>query len=590
MKPVSARIASKLVVLKLEGDWERSGLRATLEIGPEHQRPTTEVQGALPASDALVACWRSHWLETYRSAELPVRIKPKRVQTVRDVQHWRQACRASSEQFVTALQHWLASPEFRPLDQRLREELHTEETIRFHIQADDPRLHQLPWHGWDFFQRYAKAEWIASAPRPTYAIRARSRRVTSWPRLRILAILGHSDGIDVEADRQLLQQLPEAETLFLVEPRRQELSDRLWEQPWDIIFFAGHSETEGEVGRIYLNSQESLTIDELWYALRKAADQGLQLAIFNSCDGLGLVRQLDDLAIPQLVVMREMVPDQVAQAFLKYFLQALARGESSYLAVREARERLQGLEDEFPCASWLPALCQHPTQAALTWQPRAVRGRWRSPRFLASLAAGAAAALAGAWFGLPWLGVRLNNYAYLSFLAGDRPASLWALEWAQRVDPGNAAVLYNQATQCERVQDWDCAHNFYRQAARLGMAAAYSNLARLYILHDEDYAAAVELVQEGLQVADSPPDRYALHKNLGWARLEQGRYVEARQALNTALALDGERAAAHCLSALLAEAAGQETAALSSWRRCQELAEPVLPDDDRWLGMAQQRL
>ncbi|NJS16965.1 MAG: hypothetical protein HC787_09235 [Nostocaceae cyanobacterium CSU_2_110] len=83
--------------------------------------------------------------------------------------------------------------------------------------------------------------------------------------------------------------------------------------------FAGHSQTEADTGRIYLNSEDSLTIPELRYALRNAVSKGLQLAIFNSCDGLGLVGELQDLHIGQIIVMKEPVPDFVAQQFLKYF-------------------------------------------------------------------------------------------------------------------------------------------------------------------------------------------------------------------------------------------------------------------------------
>ncbi|MHC5729113.1 MAG: CHAT domain-containing protein, partial [Nostoc sp.] len=185
----------------------------------------------------------------------------------------------------------------------------------------------------------------------------------------ILAIVGNSQGIDTQADQALLQQCNNAEVSFLVEPQRQQLTDHLWGKNWDILFFAGHSSSQGngESGRIYLNKTDSLTIGELKYALRKAIENGLQLAIFNSCDGLGLARELADLQIPQMIVMREPVPDQVAKEFLKYFLQGFADGESFYQSVRQARERLQGLEDRFPCATWLPVICQNPAQIPPTW-------------------------------------------------------------------------------------------------------------------------------------------------------------------------------------------------------------------------------
>ena len=155
----------------------------------------------------------------------------------------------------------------------------------------------------------------------------------------------------------------------MVEPQRKDLTEHLWGKNWDILFFAGHSSSNknGESGRIYLNKTDSLTIGELKYALKKAIENGLQLAIFNSCDGLGLARELADLQIPQIIIMREPVPDQVAKEFLKYFLQGFGGGESLYQAVRQARERLQGLEDRFPCATWLPMICQNPAQIPPTW-------------------------------------------------------------------------------------------------------------------------------------------------------------------------------------------------------------------------------
>jgi energy-coupling factor transporter ATP-binding protein EcfA2 len=186
--------------------------------------------------------------------------------------------------------------------------------------------------------------------------------------VRILAILGNSSGINLHKDRQLLENLPDAATTFLVEPQRQDINDQLWNQPWDILFFAGHGKTDGNTGRIYINQTDSLTIAELRYGLRNAVVNGLQLAIFNSCDGLGLARELEQLHIGQMIVMREPVPDQVAQSFLTYFLAEFAGGKSFYLAEREAREKLHGLEDNFPCASWLPAIFQNPAAVPPFWQ------------------------------------------------------------------------------------------------------------------------------------------------------------------------------------------------------------------------------
>ena len=79
----------------------------------------------------------------------------------------------------------------------------------------------------------------------------------------------------------------------------------------------------GRSGRFYINKTESLTVEELKQGFKLAVSSGLQLAIINSCDGLGIARQLEDLGIPQTIVMREPVCDRVAQDFLKYFLQPI---------------------------------------------------------------------------------------------------------------------------------------------------------------------------------------------------------------------------------------------------------------------------
>jgi CHASE2 domain-containing sensor protein len=372
----------KLVVLKLYGDLFQQGFWVTLVIRPESDResgtcypraenvnnsyPVIEVTGSLPPQPELATHLQHHWQERYRRLGVASRITPQEIIYDGSVNDWCQECQESATEIRSLLRAWLDSEPFRPIDRRLREELNRNEVIRFLISTDDEYLQKLPWHLWDFFERYPKAEVALSATRVVQ--RQTLTPPTRSATIRILAILGHSKGIDTDVDRQLLENLPNAETVFLVEPEREEFDNQLSEHPWDIIFFAGHSETKGDTGRIYINPTHDLTIEQLSNALRRAVEQGLKLAIFNSCDGLGLARQLEDLHIPQMIVMREMVPDEVAQKFLKYFLKAFAGGKPLYLAAREARERLQGLESKFPCASWLPVIFQNPAEVPPTWE------------------------------------------------------------------------------------------------------------------------------------------------------------------------------------------------------------------------------
>lgn len=406
----------KLVVLRLDGDLLQQGFRVTLTIksdgAPTAQSHSNshleiEITGFLPPHPALANHLQTHWLQKYRRIGAPYRIKPQEIIYEGSVNDRFQECQESATELQSYFATWLNSESFRNIDKRLREELHLDEFIRLLIRTEDEQLQKLPWHLWDFFESYTNAELALSAAKITQYRASdllqksnclalvppyQERRITSTPffgkgwgrvkqivgrgfwtpkpqiKVRILAILGHSQGIDINADRQLLENLPNTKTVFLVEPNHEEINDQLWDESWDIIFFAGHSETSGDQGRIYLNSTDSLTINELCYALKKAVDGGLKLAIFNSCDGLGLARKLENLQIPQMIVMRELVPDQVAQKFLKYFLEAFAGGKPLYLAARDARERLQGLESKFPCASWLPVIFQNPAAVPPTWQ------------------------------------------------------------------------------------------------------------------------------------------------------------------------------------------------------------------------------
>ncbi|WP_017303210.1 CHASE2 domain-containing protein [Spirulina subsalsa] len=371
----------KVVILELDGSLE-TGCRVTLEISSSGMASVLKRKGNLPPNLALAEQLQHHWLERYRPLGAPYRrsqnapeiweeilfrIKPKQIVQQALIEQRIAECQESGQQLCDRLNQWLDSPDFRPLDKTLRQQLSPQDTIRFLVRTQNLPLQKLPWTQWELLQQYPNAEPalspLESTSHPSHYSPFRNGRV------KILAILGHDDGLNLAKDRRLIENLPQVDPHFLIKPDRATVIECLQDQPWDILFFAGHSETENDQGRLYLNPNESITLDELWFTLKKAVEQGLQLAIFNSCDGLGLSQRLDDLNIPQMIVMRELVPDQVAQKFLTYFLKSFATGKPLYLAVREARERLHDeLEPYFPCASWLPVICQNPVILPPSWE------------------------------------------------------------------------------------------------------------------------------------------------------------------------------------------------------------------------------
>lgn len=378
-----------LVVLNLgNGDWQHGLPTVTAQLWDEDNPNPMQFTGSLPATSELEALYR-RWQTMYEALYSSLGWRRSGKQSLAfeidedDLTHLSHTeFQQLGQELKTAINRWLNGESFRHIDRQLRTQLQPADEIRLIIVAEDAALLRLPWCLWSFLDDYPQAEIGLSLPEYLRSMKVAPTKPRR--KVRILAILGNHEGINVAQDQQLLQQLPGADLKFLVEPAASELNQQLWQPGWDVLFFAGHSSSQerekGEgrrkkgTGRIEVNSRESLTIAQLKFALRTAIAHGLKLAIFNSCDGLGLARDLADLNLPQVIVMREPVPDRVAQEFLKHFLTAFAGGASLYAAVREAREKLQALETEFPYATWLPVICQNPAEIPPTWQD------WRGTR------------------------------------------------------------------------------------------------------------------------------------------------------------------------------------------------------------------
>jgi CHASE2 domain-containing sensor protein len=361
---------NKRIVLKIGPGTLDTGYVAAVQIGEEGLPPQIETHAHLSPAADLPDLYR-RWQQSYRQLGLPYRLEAHSgITNVSDVSAL-ENCRVHSRQLRDRLHHWLNGHAFRPIREKILEQLSPQDTARILLQTQDPLLQRLPWYELQFFERYPRAEVAICSPnyekisRPT----PRSNKV------RILAVLGNATGLNLQSDQALLNNL-DADIHYLKEPSRETFNRCLWEtKGWDILFFAGHSNSEPDCtdphlegsGEMLLNATDKLTIPQLKHALKKAIERGLNTAIFNSCDGLGLAADLADLHIPQVLVMREPVPDPVAHAFLQGFLESFSAGSPFYVAVREAREKMQGLEARFPCATWLPVIVQNLAEIPPTW-------------------------------------------------------------------------------------------------------------------------------------------------------------------------------------------------------------------------------
>ncbi|WP_414622184.1 ABC transporter substrate-binding protein [Calothrix sp. CCY 0018] len=352
---------SKFVVLNIdEGSFEQ-GFPVSIgmgEEGPTYYRQRFKLPPA-PDIPHLYKDWKHKYGdlgETIRQIGIP----PAQVTNHSVIEDEKQA-RKRLEGYV---RQWFDQLPFRELQVRIEERTQPNESVRVIIDTNNIYLKKLPWHLWQLFQNRPQAEFalIAEYAPPTEPLKRP---------VKILAIFGGSEGLDLTSDRELITTLKSrgAKITSLEQPQRSQLSESLWNQHWDILFFAGHSSSGEEctTGQIQINDSESISLDILRYALTTAVNNGLKLAIFNSCDGLGLADELRGLGVPQMIVMREPVPDEVARQFLKYFLDDFSQGHPLYLAVRNARQRLKWMEHNFPCATWLPVICQNPAARPLVW-------------------------------------------------------------------------------------------------------------------------------------------------------------------------------------------------------------------------------
>lgn len=344
-------------------------------------RPGKETEGYISAPPSLLEASFTRWQTDYRqlddirqyiSPQPGLRLSPKSLTISSPI--------IPVAEVKTYLNEWLncSEKEWQPIRDSLisiAHQLHQagEEEPQIIIDAYDINLLRLPWQEWDLLEQYYPwAEIALCIPRSNLSEYSRIHPQPASSRPRLLVVVGRSDHINTQADLAIIQQLEQdnAEVVTLIQPTRKELCEALWdEQGYHIFIFTGHSGStaNGQIGWIEVNEHESISLEELKNALKEAISRGLQLAIFNSCDGLGLAYQLIELNLPQSIVMREPVPDEVAIEFIKYFFKELTKCKSLFISVLKARKRLEHFNSKYPGANWLPTLCLKSSIIPFVW-------------------------------------------------------------------------------------------------------------------------------------------------------------------------------------------------------------------------------
>ncbi|MGD1920083.1 MAG: hypothetical protein ACFCAD_15055 [Pleurocapsa sp.] len=209
---------TKLVILKFNGNFQ-SGFQVSLEIGEEGQSVERGFAGSLPPNVELSKTL-AVWQQQYTQLDNNSRIKPKQIIYDGSIDPQKRLV-TSAKKLQYEFQQWLNSSSFYSVDKHLREELDHAEIIRLLVCSDRPEIHQLPWCCWDLLENYPNLEIAIS--------NFDFKRVVSKPKrhkhqkVRILAILGDAQGINLNADCDFLESLDGGEVIFLKEPTRQKL-------------------------------------------------------------------------------------------------------------------------------------------------------------------------------------------------------------------------------------------------------------------------------------------------------------------------------------------------------------------------------
>jgi hypothetical protein len=360
----------KQVVLTISEAKTADVLQVEMVVLDDRGRVLTEMSVDLPDLSAMLTQFQE-WQSRYRRldpqnhrllSDKAVSLVPERIND----------CLDAGAMLQANLHQWYSASGFQAIRDRLAPRIDPNLEIDLLVRSRSKGLLRLPWNSilQPLLDCYPKAEVGISlllAPTEGSGFDAKKLQVS------VLSILASAQGIKIDRSQEYLNALPYTEAEFIVAPNHRDFVERLTQQSWSVVFISSYISGYLPNNRLYINHHDTISIAELKHRLQIAVERGLKLLILNCGDGLELAAELADVRVPQLVVMREAVQDQVAQEFVKLLLKACSSGKSLQLAVREARERLVAIEKVVPAASWMPVIYQQPVEPPTSWQRLARR-------------------------------------------------------------------------------------------------------------------------------------------------------------------------------------------------------------------------
>jgi len=247
------------------------------------------------------------------------------------------------------------------------------------ISCSSLELTRLPWEAWEISTQLP-TEKVRIARQPLNIHQSIKKVKRRSGKVRVLAIFGDDRGLNFEKEQQAilsLKKLIKVDFISWQEGRdiqelKYEIIGKLASKNgWDILFFAGHSrETNLTGGQISIAPNATISLSEIEKSLITAIENGLQFALFNSCDGLSIANKLIELGLSQVAVMREPIHNRVAEEIFVQFINAVCQYQDVHQALLAACDYLK-LEKNltYPSANLIPSLFRHPDAEIFRLQP-----------------------------------------------------------------------------------------------------------------------------------------------------------------------------------------------------------------------------
>lgn len=369
---------SRVVILKIgEGNFA-TGFSVTLEIRDNHLLIAPFAEGRLvpnlDIADALQNYRRAyyHWVKSQPSLGITV---PHSMITHAAVDDPRDNLRQATQTLTDSLNEWLNSSYLSSIQNHILFHIGNQSEVRFFIQTTHFDLQQIPWECWNFLHQWCPDVEIA------LTIQRNPPIINLTSPINILVILGN---IDIENDHNslCLSSLQTAlgnqdkVSMKILSPSSKvtlstkNIHNELIKNQWDIVVYLGHSQTssDGHDGVFIIDNGTALSPEHnLRNSLEVAVKKGLKLVICNSCDGLGIGRQLANIGVPHIIVMKEPIAVRVALRFLEVFLPNFLEHKSLQESLIIARKelRLHEFEDDAAGSSLLPRLIENPEESPL---------------------------------------------------------------------------------------------------------------------------------------------------------------------------------------------------------------------------------